>query len=207
VELDHVLVAVPDLEAGAKAFEDRYGLTSVEGGRHSGWGTANRIVPLGHTYIELVAVVDPEEAASSDFGSWVASADPLPRPIGWAVRCLDLEARAEELGVGVTENSRPTAGGEILSWKVAGIKRAELQPSHPILIQWGEGAPFPGAVPVEHPAGRVNISRLHLSGDRRSIVDWLGTEELPLDVSPGLPAVLGVDLTGPEGEHVEIRAR
>ena len=46
MELDHVLIAVAELEAAAREIEGRYGLTSVEGGRHAGWGTANRIVPL-----------------------------------------------------------------------------------------------------------------------------------------------------------------
>ena len=47
MELDHVLIAVTDLEAAAREFEARHGLSSVEGGRHRDWGTANRIVPLG----------------------------------------------------------------------------------------------------------------------------------------------------------------
>ena len=41
------------------------------GGRHPGHGTANRIVPLGSSYIELMAVVDRVEADSSPLGSWV----------------------------------------------------------------------------------------------------------------------------------------
>ena len=65
MELDHVLFAVADLAAAATEFESRYGLASVQGGRHDGWGTANRIVPLGDAYLELLAVVDEDEAASS----------------------------------------------------------------------------------------------------------------------------------------------
>ena len=55
-----------------------FDLPSVDGGRHPGWGTANRIVPLGDTYIELVTVVDEAEAAQSPFGRWVASAPDGP---------------------------------------------------------------------------------------------------------------------------------
>jgi hypothetical protein len=75
MELDHVLIAVDDLEAAAKEVEERLGLASVAGGRHHGLGTANRIVPLGETYLELVAVVDDAEAAASGSaaGSAVAS--------------------------------------------------------------------------------------------------------------------------------------
>jgi hypothetical protein len=51
LELDHVLIAVSDLAAAAREIEVRYGLVSIEGGRHPGWGTANRIVPLGETYL------------------------------------------------------------------------------------------------------------------------------------------------------------
>ena len=74
MELDHILIPTADLSSEVAKVEARYGLVSVEGGRHAGWGTANRIVPLGQTYLELVAVVDPEEAARSAFGRWVAAA-------------------------------------------------------------------------------------------------------------------------------------
>jgi hypothetical protein len=72
VELDHVLVAVADRTVAASVMESRYGLTSLEGGRHPGWGTASRIVPLGGAYLELVTAVDRAQAAKSVFGSWVA---------------------------------------------------------------------------------------------------------------------------------------
>jgi hypothetical protein len=62
VEIDHVLIAVAGLSAAAQEMEKRDGLASVEGGRHTASGTANGIVPLGKTYLELVAVVDATEA-------------------------------------------------------------------------------------------------------------------------------------------------
>ena len=87
MELDHVLIAVADLATAGREIEARYGLVSIEGGRHPGWGTANRIVPLGDAYLELVTVVDEAEAARSSFGSWVAEASPaFAKPLGWAVR-------------------------------------------------------------------------------------------------------------------------
>ena len=73
MELDHVLIAVADLEAAGGEIEDSHGLASIEGGRHPSWGTANRIVPLGDSYLELIAVVDAAKAAESAFGRWVAS--------------------------------------------------------------------------------------------------------------------------------------
>lgn len=69
--IDHVIVPVENLDAAARRYYDQWGLASVSGGRHPGHGTANRIVPLGSSYIELMAVVDRVEADSSPLGSWV----------------------------------------------------------------------------------------------------------------------------------------
>jgi hypothetical protein len=81
VELDHVLLAVTDLAAAGRELQVRYGLASVEGGRHPDWGTANRIVPLGASYLELIAVVNQAAAADSSLGRWA----PVARP-AWADR-------------------------------------------------------------------------------------------------------------------------
>ena len=67
MELDHALIPLADLSKAVTP-ERRYGLASVEGGRHADWGTANRIVLLGDSYLELVAVVDPAEASQSASG-------------------------------------------------------------------------------------------------------------------------------------------
>ena len=63
--IDHLIVCVGDLDEAARSFKDRLALDSVEGGRHSGHGTANRIIPLGGCYVELLAVVDPSEIKCS----------------------------------------------------------------------------------------------------------------------------------------------
>src|SRR5512142_3281084 len=60
--LDHVVLAVDDLDRAAARLEREHGLASYAGGRHARGGTANRIVPLGSQYLELMAVVDPARA-------------------------------------------------------------------------------------------------------------------------------------------------
>jgi hypothetical protein len=203
LELDHVLLAVADLEAAAREIEARYGLTSVEGGRHPGWGTANRIVPLGQTYLELVAVIDEAEAAQSPFGSWVADAHPaLARPLGWAVRTHALDDVARRLGLAVSANSRATQSGQLLRWRVAGIEQAVAEPLVPIIVEWGPGTPLPGRSPTTHPAGRVTITKLQLTGDEDRVAAWLGTHHLPIEVRPGTPALASITLTGPDDEIV-----
>jgi hypothetical protein len=133
MELDHVLFAVADLAAAATEFESRYGLGSVQGGRHDGWGTANRIVPLGDEYLELVAVVDEDEAASSVFGRWVASGH-SGRPLGWAVRTNGLDTVVQRLNLTVRPGSRPTSDRGLLHWRMAGIEQAAAEPMLPFLL-------------------------------------------------------------------------
>ncbi|MGE3812986.1 MAG: VOC family protein, partial [Candidatus Nanopelagicales bacterium] len=68
--LDHVVVGVADLDRAQERLRG-LGLTALPGGSHPAWGTANRIVPLGSSYLALVAVVAPAVASTSAFGSWV----------------------------------------------------------------------------------------------------------------------------------------
>src|SRR4029453_4960474 len=74
LRLDHVVLAVRDLDAPGTRILNELGLGSLPGGRHPGWGTGNRIVPLGYEYVELLAVVDPMEAESSPEGRWISNA-------------------------------------------------------------------------------------------------------------------------------------
>jgi hypothetical protein len=202
-ELDHVLLAVADLAAAAEGIEARHGLASIEGGRHPGWGTANRIVPLGEAYLELVAVVDEAEAAQSAFGRWVAAAPrSLPRLLGWSVRTTELDDVAGRLDLTVAAGSRTDRSGQHVRWRLAGIEQAAAEPSLPFFIEWGHGTPLPGRSPVTHPAGTVQIATLRLDGDADRLAAWLGAHRLPITVRQGTPAVAGIVLTGAAGEIV-----
>jgi Glyoxalase-like domain len=200
VELDHVLIAVADLAAAARELDARFGLASVDGGRHPGWGTANRIVPLGDSYLELVSVVDTAEAAVAPFGKWVAARG--ARPLGWAVRVPDIDAVARRLHLTVAAGSRATRSGEILRWRMAGLEHAAAEPSLPFFIEWAPGAPFPGRAPCRHRAGDVRVVRLDLEGDGDRVATWLGGEDLPIAVGRGTAAVAGIVLEGRRGEIV-----
>jgi hypothetical protein len=198
MELDHVLIAVTDLEAAAREFEARLGLSSVDGGRHPDWGTANRIVPLGSCYLELVAAVDARVAAGSSFGRWVAEgATDSGRLIGWAVRTSGLDDVARRLGLTVRSGSRVTPSGEELRWRSAGVDEAIAEPCLPFFIEWGEGARLPGT--ENH---RATISRLVLEGSPDRLTVWLGEHSLPIRVLSGPAEVAAVVLSTAAGEIV-----
>ena len=187
--LDHVLVAVPDLDAAGAALAARHGLLSAPGGSHPGFGTANRIVPLGPAYVELVTVADPARAATSPFGRWVASAAPS-QPMGWAVRTDDLDGVARRLGLDVRPGSRAAADGTLLRWRMAGIEAAAAEPFLPFFIQWGAGTPFPGG------GDGPGIERLVVRGDAGRLRGWLGGADLAVEVRPGPAAVLEIVVGG-----------
>ena len=203
MEIDHVLIAVTDLAVASRELEEHHGLASIEGGRHPGWGTANRIVPLGETYLELAAVVDAAEAGQSVFGKWVASgANITGQPIGWAVRTDNIEDVARRLGLTVRAGSRVTLTGDRLEWRAAGMEEAAAQSSLPFFIQWGSGTPFPGHTLVKHPGGTAAITGILTHGDADRLAEWLDGHVLPIFVSPGNPILAGIVISRADSEIV-----
>jgi Glyoxalase-like domain len=201
MELDHVLIPLADLSRAVSEFEGRYGLMSVEGGRHADWGTANRIVPLGDSYLELVAVVDPAEASQSAFGRWVANAR-AGRPLGWAVRTDDLGAVAGRLGLSVGSGSRFTATGDLLSRRIAGVERAIAEPWLPFFVEWAAESRLPGRLDAEHPAGATGIARLIIAGEPKRLSAWLDGRRLRVTLADEGSGVIGVVLSTESGEVV-----
>lgn len=169
IELDHVLIAGRDGRG-------------VEGGRHPGWGTANRILALDGCYLEFIDVVDQSEAARTDFGQWVAAAT-RGLPFGWAVRTNEIERVAARLGLYIVEGARGR-----LRWRLAGVKQAAAEPCLPFFIEWAPGSAHPGT-------GSLAVSRLELTGDGQRVADWLGPHALPIAIEAGTPAVARVVLS------------
>ena len=185
MHIDHIIIGVRDLDNAEGQFEDRYGLTAIDGGRHPGWGTANRLVPLGAAYLELVTVVDEVEASNSEFGRWVSMMLEGKSRFGWAVRTDDLDRTASRLGLEVAHGSRRSSGGELLHWRIAGVAQAARDSSLPFFIQWDAGTPLPGQATVVHRAGAVALGELRIDGDEQRLQEWVGTSSLPLRVTPG----------------------
>ena len=191
-----------DLESASQQLHARYGLATAGGGRHPGWGTANRVVPLGDAYLELVAVVDPDEARGSSFGRWVAASAGALVPLGWAVRTGRIDDVGRRLALDVADGSRVTPDGAVVRWRLAGVERAAAEPSLPFFIEWGRGTPHPAQLTADHPAGRARIESVELEGDEGRLTDWLGPQDLPMTVRPGEPAVRRIVLSTESGPAV-----
>ncbi len=204
LRIDHAIYAVADLQAGGTRFAGRFGLGSVQGGRHPGWGTANRIVPLGPDYVELVAVVDRAQAATSYFGRPVMDAVASgERLLGWAVATDDLEGIASRLALEITPGSRTRPDGSTLQWRLAGVAHALFSRALPFFIQWDCPPQLhPGAAAAPHRVTPSGIAWVEVAADRELVHAWLGDADLPLRIVPGERALAAVAINTTEGEIV-----
>jgi hypothetical protein len=204
LRIDHVVYAVQDLEHAAQRFRRDLGLDSTPGGRHPGWGTGNRIVPLGHDYIELIAVVDGRAASRTPVGRWV-----LERAAaggGWLAMCAatdDLDEVARRLELEVSEGIRERPDGTVLRWRSAGLEDTRRARSMPFFISWeGPTDDHPGRARAGHGVRVDGISRIDVDGDAVALEAWLGGEELPIRVARGAAEIREVALATHEGELV-----
>jgi hypothetical protein len=194
MRVDHIIYAVDDLEAAGRQLYEESGLASIEGGRHPAWGTANRIVPLGTAYLELITVVDRDVAAFSDFGRPVMDAIAAGRHlVGWVVATDDIDAISRRLGLDVSRGARTRPDGTRLSWQLAGVARALTTGALPIFIEWGGSADLhPGKAQADHRLVPTGIAWIEVVGDEHALRSWLGDFDFELrfvNGAPGLSAV------------------
>lgn len=204
MQIDHVVYGVQDLEAAATRMRQEFGLGSVPGGHHPGWGTGNRIVPLGPSYIELLAAVDAAEAGRSELGRQlieaVAEGD---RFLAWCVSTEDVDAVAARLGLSVNAGTRDRPDGTVLRWRSAGLERALAEPSLPFFIAWDIPEDLhPGRADADHVGAPQGIAWLEIGGDAIRLNEWLEGSELPVRVVGGPPGVLAVAVAAASGEIV-----
>ena len=158
-------------------------MVSIEGGRHQGHGTANRLVPLGENYIELLAVVAPEEAKTSVLGTWALNGAAVPGVAAVCLRTDDFDVVCGRLGLQPTPMSRVTPDGVVLDWRLAGMSQAFAH-RLPFFIQWDIAEDLhPGRIDVEHPAGEVRLERVTMRGDATHIARLRQWAPDPEDVS------------------------
>ena len=92
MQIDHLIYAVPDLDAAVDDVERRLGVRAAGGGRHPGMGTHNRLLGLGpYTYLEIIAP-DPDQPEPGGPRPYGADGLTSAGLVGWALTCGDIES-------------------------------------------------------------------------------------------------------------------
>lgn len=206
--IDHVVLAVQDLDRAGERLHRDLGLASVPGGVHPRWGTGNRIVPLGDSYIELIAVVDHEVGSSTALGRALLASSDGGRDRWFAV-CLsdtDLEVTAQRLGLQVEAGSRSRPDGVELRWRGAGIDDEARDAWLPFFIAWDVPAELhPGRTAIRHEVDVAGIASVEIAGDAVRLREWLGPQGgLPIDVSDADPQIRAVKLSLRDGTTLRL---
>jgi len=159
--LDHIVIAVRDLDAAVARYRAALGFDARPGGRHPGRGTHNAIMRYGLEYLELLALDgDPqatELAPNSlvDFlgeheGGLVAYALATGDIDAVAARLRD--ARVEADGPFPMERQRPD--GTRLAWRLLVPGGVPYRRPWPFFIQWD--APDAERLALESPGAHPN---------------------------------------------------
>ena len=200
--LVQAIVLVEDLPDARRRMEG-LGFAVAEGGRHPGRGTANLIVPFGHQYLELLAVVDDVEARSSPQGRSVLEALSRRGPglARWSVEAIDIAATAARIGHRVECRERVRPDGATVRWRSAGVDAAWAEPWRCAFMAWDDPALHPARFTSAHPNGATGFAALDVEvPDRPAALAWIGG-----DPPDGVTLLPGTD-AGPRRLTVSIPA-
>lgn len=145
--IDHLVLAVPDLDSAIDQFERDHRVRPAAGGRHEGLGTHNALVSFGSSYLELIA---PDPSQPEPDGPRPFGVDEIdgPRLVTFAVRpdpaagesldsLIDASRDAGHDPGGAVPMSRRTPPGKLLRWRLTFPTMAH-DGLVPFLIDWGD---------------------------------------------------------------------
>ncbi len=199
--VDHLVYAVPDLDAAIDELEHRLGVRPMPGGKHAGLGTHNALLALGEgAYLEAIAP-DPDQPAPARPRPFGLDTLRGPRLVTWAARVDDVDgcvdrARAAGYDPGqVVPLARDRPDGARLQWRLTMRQEAAGDGLVPFLIDWGTTThPSRSA-----PAGCLLLALRAEHPRPDPIRQMLRALEVDLDVSAGPEPALIALLDTPRG--------
>ena len=174
--LVQAIVLSTDLHRSARTMEE-LGFSVQEGGSHPGRGTSNLVISFGSQYLEILAVVDAQQAGESPLGKPVlaALAGRGPGLCRWAVEPPDLAATARRLQIPVERRSRVRPDGTEVTWRAVGVDQAWARPWLPGFLAWDDPERHPARISVSHPNGATGFELLEVGApDPEEVLRWVG---------------------------------
>jgi glyoxalase-like protein len=136
--LDHVIVAVRDLERAVKDWES-IGLIATDGGAHPKVGTRNALVRFpDRSFLELMAIDDREKLHAYAPVLLALLERHADRPFSWSLRTDDIEAARQALAergfqmLPIWPGEALRDSGKIARWRTLHIQEAGF----PFLVQY-----------------------------------------------------------------------
>jgi hypothetical protein len=154
-QLDHLVLATPDLAATVEDFARRTGVRPAPGGAHVGLGTRNFLVALGSSsYLEIIGP-DPEQSESDGPRPFTVDELASARTVTWAISPPDLDAAVESARArgydpgSIRPMSRRRPDGTLLQWRLTDGDTQHPSGLVPFLIDWGASVhPTASGLPV-----------------------------------------------------------
>ena len=146
--VDHLIIGVPDLDAGIAWAEKATGVRPAVGGSHPGRGTRNVLMALAaRQYIEIMGPDPTQNVPRAELRDLRE-----PRLIGWAAAATDigaLSARVRGTGLstsGPRPGSRARPDGRMVHWTTLGMETgfaADAVDPIPFFIAWDPASVHP----------------------------------------------------------------
>ncbi|MGY3614860.1 VOC family protein [Bradyrhizobium sp. USDA 10063] len=146
MQLDHLTIIAPNLEAGAEHVRNLLGVEMQFGGRHPEMGTHNLLLRLGDDVFLEVIAVDPD-AGDPGRIRWFGLSDPANvkrawdagrRLRGWVVRTSNIDAVLSAHGAILGQKTRVSRGDRSWSFSVPYDGSLPMSGIAPSVIDWGE---------------------------------------------------------------------
>jgi hypothetical protein len=205
-QVDHLVYATPDINAGIDTLERLLGVRATVGGQHPGLGTRNALIALGPTsYIEIIGP-DPDQAKPKGPRRFGIDDLKAPRLVTWVAKGSQLErlaadARLHGVDLGeVLSGSRKRPDGVVLSWRYTDPRMVVANRIVPYFIDWGT-SPHP-ALTAPKGASLLGLRAEH--PDVRRVRDMLDRLGLDLPLQRGAAPALIATISSPKG-RVELR--
>jgi len=176
-EIDHLVYASPDVDAGVRYIQELTGAEAVVGGSHVGRGTQNALLTFDErTYFEIIGV-DPNQPAPSAPRGFRLDSLVEPGLVAFAVHPTGAETIEDVAGVIASRGfdagtllamSREKPDGELLEWRLStgGDTGHRLGGALPFVIDW-LGQPSPATslpsmgslakLSVQHDDARIGV--------------------------------------------------
>jgi hypothetical protein len=195
--IDHVVLAISNLDRGIEQLGELCGVLPVRGGEHGHTGTENALLSMGPgAYLEVLA---PQDGAQLPPELQPLRSVANLTPVSWAVATRNADLMSQMLrahGYTVSEpqaGSRETTGGGVIRWRTFQLTAPKIEGA-PFFIEWDSGTAHPATT---SPLGCPLLSlELHTPHDEqlRSLMRLLNVQG---EVSYGETSRMKMALQGP----------